>query len=61
MKRLQADSDQDKSLVSNNFTDLCSELTKKQLQTMKGIDHAHKKKSLFRPLQVVILKHTTLC
>ena len=31
-------SDDDKSLAFNNFTDPCPELTKKQLQTMKGFE-----------------------
>ena len=37
VKRLLADSENDKSLAFNNFTDPCPELTKKRLQTMKGV------------------------
>jgi hypothetical protein len=51
VKRLLADSENDKTLAFNNFTDPCPELTKKQLQTMKGFDYADKKKKLpFGPL-----------
>ena len=51
MKRLLTDSDNDKSLTFNNFTDPCSELTKKKQQTMRVFDFADKKKKLpFGPL-----------
>merc|ERR1719284_620058 len=45
VKRLLADSDNDKSLAFNNFADPCPELTKKQLETMKGFDYADTKKT----------------
>ena len=51
VKRLLADSDNDKSLAFNNLTDPCSELTKKQQQTMRVFDFAGMKKKLpFGPL-----------
>ena len=46
VKRLLADSENDKSLAFNNFTDPCPELTKKRLQTLKWFDYADKKKKL---------------
>ena len=46
VKRLLADSEHDKSLAFNNFTDPCPELTKKRLQTLKWFDFADKKKKL---------------
>ena len=46
VKRLLADSENDKTLASNNFTDPCPELTKKHLRTMNVFDHADKKKKL---------------
>ena len=50
VKRLLADSDNDKSMAFNNFTDSRPVLTKKQLQTMMGFDYADKKKLPFGPL-----------
>ena len=51
VKRLLADSENDKSLLVNDFTDPCPELTKKRLQMLKGFDYADQKKKLpFGPL-----------
>ena len=44
VKRLLADSENDKSLAFKNFTDPCPELSKKRLQTLKWFDYADKKK-----------------
>ena len=48
------ESDNDKSLAFNSFTDSCSELTKKQLQRMKGFVYADKKKKLPLPWPTVL-------
>ena len=50
VKRLLADSENDKTLAFNNFTDPCPELTKKFSRTMNVFDHADKKKMPFSVL-----------
>ena len=44
VRRLLADFDNDKSSVFSNVIDPCLDMTKKQLQTMTGFNHADKKK-----------------